>query len=129
MPRFGDLEAAIMDQVWALGGGVRVRDVLEELERSPVPAYTTVQTVMEILFRKGWLTRRKHGRVNLYTAAASREDYVARLMGEALAEAQDRPAVLVRLVEEMDPAESAELRALLEAARSHVLDPDVEGAP
>lgn len=118
-----------MDQVWALGDGVRVRDVLEGLERSPVPAYTTVQTVMDILFRKGWLTRCKHGRVNLYTAAASREDYVAQLMGEALAEAQDRPAVLVRLVEEMDPAESAELRALLEAARSHVMDPDAEGTP
>ncbi|MFC6706617.1 BlaI/MecI/CopY family transcriptional regulator [Flexivirga alba] len=72
MPRFGDLEAAIMDQVWALGDPVRVRDVLEELQRSPVPAYTTVQTVMDILFRKGWLTRRKHGRANLYAAAASR---------------------------------------------------------
>ncbi|NNG40744.1 BlaI/MecI/CopY family transcriptional regulator [Flexivirga sp. ID2601S] len=128
MPRFGDLEAAIMDQVWALGDPVRVRDVLEELQRSPVPAYTTVQTVMDILFRKGWLTRRKRGRVNLYAAAASREDYVAQLMGEALAEAKDRSAVLVRLVEEMDPAESAELRTLLEAARSDRSDPDSEGA-
>ncbi|MBB2892044.1 BlaI/MecI/CopY family transcriptional regulator [Flexivirga oryzae] len=128
MPRFGDLEAAIMDQVWALGDPVRVRDVLEELQRSPVPAYTTVQTVMDILFRKGWLTRRKRGRVNLYAAAASREDYVAQLMGEALAEAKDRSAVLVRLVGEMDPVESAELRTLLEAARSDRSDPDSEGA-
>ncbi|MFC6706616.1 hypothetical protein [Flexivirga alba] len=49
-------------------------------------------------------------------------------MGEALAEAKDRSAVLVRLVEEMDPVESAELRTLLEAARSDRSGPDSGGA-
>jgi predicted transcriptional regulator len=118
MPRFGDLEAAIMDEVWAAGVPVRAREVLERLDRNPPLAYNTVQTVMEILYRKGWLARTKQGRFNLYEAAASREDYVAGLIGEALAVAEDRPAVLVRLVEDMDPAEAAELRALLNAAKS-----------
>lgn len=118
MPRFGDLEAAIMDGVWSASAPVRVREVLEGIDRNPPLAYNTVQTVMEILYRKGWLTRTKQGRVNVYQAAATREDYVAGLMDEALAVAEDRPAVLVRLVEAMDPAEAAELRSLLGAAKS-----------
>jgi predicted transcriptional regulator len=118
MPYFGDLEAAIMDAVWASGEPVRVRDVLERLEREPEPAYTTVQTVMDILFRKGWLTRVKKGRVNLYAAAAGREDYVSGLMDEALSAAEDRTAALVKFFEGMDPEETATLRQMLGAAKS-----------
>jgi predicted transcriptional regulator len=118
MPHFGDLEAAIMDAVWAVDGDVRVRDVMERLERRPAPAYTTVQTVMDILYRKGWLTRAKAGRVNLYAAAASREDYVSGLMDEALAVTKDRTAALARFFQDMDPQESAELRRMLNSAKS-----------
>ncbi|AEW95109.1 MULTISPECIES: BlaI/MecI/CopY family transcriptional regulator [Streptomycetaceae] len=118
MPYFGDLEAAIMNAVWASDEPVRVRDVLERLDRDPGPAYTTVQTVMDILFRKGWLTRVKKGRVNLYAAAASRDDYVSGLMDEALAAAEDRTAALVRFFEGMDPEETATLRRMLGAAKS-----------
>jgi predicted transcriptional regulator len=118
VPHFGDLEAAIMDEVWAADGPVRVRAVVDSLNRERPLAYTTVQTVMDVLWRKGWLTRTKDGRFNLYAAAASREDYVAGLMDEALAVAEDRNAVLLRFVEGMDPAETAELRRLLQAAKS-----------
>jgi predicted transcriptional regulator len=118
MPRFGDLEAAIMDAVWTASGPVRVRDILEKLDRDPAPAYTTVQTVMDILFRKGWLTRAKQGRVNFYEAASSSEDYITGLMDEAMSVAQDRTAVLVKFVEGMDPAETAALRELLDAAKA-----------
>ena len=118
MPHFGDLEAAIMDEVWAADGPLRVRAVVDSLNRERPLAYTTVQTVMDVLWRKGWLTRTKDGRFNLYAAAASREDYVAGLMDEALAVADDRSAVLLRFVEGMDPAETAELRRMLQAAKS-----------
>ncbi|MCZ4121739.1 BlaI/MecI/CopY family transcriptional regulator [Streptomyces sp. H39-S7] len=118
MPHFGDLEAAIMGAVWATDGPVCVRDVLERLDREPEPAYTTVQTVMDILYRKGWMTRAKRGRINFYEAIASREDYVAGLMNEALAVADDRTAMLVKFVEGMEPHESAALRQLLNTAKT-----------
>jgi predicted transcriptional regulator len=118
VPHFGDLEAAIMDEAWAADGPVRVRAVVDSLNRERPLAYTTVQTVMDVLWRKGWLTRSKDGRFNLYAAAASREDYVAGLMDEALAVADDRAAVLLRFVESMDPAETAELRRMLTVAKS-----------
>lgn len=116
MARFGDLEAAIMDVMWASGGPVRVRDVADELNRNRPLAFNTVQTVMEILFRKGWLNRQLRGRAYWYVTVRSREDYVAGLMGEALAVARDPAATLVRLVEDLDPTEVAQLRAALDAA-------------
>lgn len=116
MARFGDLEAAIMDVVWPAEAPLRVRDVTERLQRDPPPAFNTVQTVMEILYHKGWLSRRKSGRAYLYVAAQSREDYVAALIAEALSAAADPTASLIRLVENMDPAEMAQLRAALDAA-------------
>jgi predicted transcriptional regulator len=116
MARFGDLEAAIMDVMWAAGGPLRVREVADELNRSRPLAFNTVQTVMEILFRKGWLDRQKSGRAYRYVSVRSREDYVAGLMGEALAVARDPAATLVRLVEDLEPAEIAQLRVALDAA-------------
>lgn len=116
MARFGDLEASIMDVVWATEAPVRVREVSDQLNRERPLAFNTVQTVMENLFHKGWLTRHKNGRAYWYQAARSRDDYVAQLLDEALSVAPDPAATLVRLVGAMDPAEIASLRAALDAA-------------
>jgi predicted transcriptional regulator len=116
MARFGDLEAAIMDVMWAAGGPLRVREVADELNQNRPLAFNTVQTVMEILFRKGWLDRQKDGRAYRYVTVRSREDYVAGLMSEALAAARDPAATLVRLMEDLEPDEIARLRVALDAA-------------
>ncbi|PZS37370.1 MAG: CopY family transcriptional regulator [Pseudonocardiales bacterium] len=116
MARFGDLEAAIMDVMWAAGGPVRVREVADELNQNRPLAFNTVQTVMENLFRKGWLNRHKSGRAYCYVTVRSREDYVAGLLGEALAVARDPAATLLRLVEDLEPGEIAQLRVALDAA-------------
>src|ERR1700753_2168793 len=118
MARFGDLEASIMDVVWASEAPVRVREVSDQLNRERPLAFNTVQTVMENLFHKGWLTRHKNGRAYWYEAARSRDDCVAQLLDEALSVAPDPAATLVRLVGGMDPAEIASLRAALDAAEA-----------
>ena len=41
-------------------------------------------TTMDNLHRKGWLARVKEGKAYRYTATASRDEYSARLMREAL---------------------------------------------
>ena len=116
MARFGELEAAIMDVVWAAGAPVRVREVSEQLNRDRPLAFNTVQTVMENLYRKGWLGRHKDGRAYWYEPARSRDDYAAGLLAEALAAAGDPAAVMVRLVGDLEPGEAARLRAALDAA-------------
>ena len=71
---FGELEAAIMDRVWSAGRPVLVREIHDMLGPEREPAYNTVLTVVEILFRKGWLTRERDRRAYRYQATASRED-------------------------------------------------------
>ena len=116
MARFGDLEAAIMDVVWAAGAPVRVRDVCDRLNRDRALAFNTVQTVMENLYRKGWLGRRKDGRAYWYESVQSRDDYAAGLLAEALSASGDPAGTLVRLVGKLEPGEAVRLRAALDAA-------------
>ena len=62
--RFGPLEAAVMEAVWAAGGPVSVREVMGRLNngRAEPLAYTTVMTVMSRLAEKGALARSPAGR-------------------------------------------------------------------
>ncbi len=115
MPKFGDLENAIMGEVWQADGPLLVRELLERLGRGG--AYNTVHTVTEILYRKGWLTKERDGRAFRYGPAASREEYIAGLVREALSFTDDRAAALVGFVEGMQPEEAEELHRLLSAAR------------
>jgi predicted transcriptional regulator len=56
---FGELESAIMDVVWASDRAYLVREVRERLSYNRPLAYTTVMTVMNILYGKGVLCREK----------------------------------------------------------------------
>ncbi len=60
------LEWEIMTVVWKLGGRPSVRDVLNYAYPEGEKAYTTVQTIMNILVDKGYLKRKKTGMVNFY---------------------------------------------------------------
>ena len=113
MHGFGDLEAVIMHRVWDHGRPVTVRELFDELQQERVIAYTTVMTTMDTLHRKGWLTRVKEGKAYRYTATASREEYSARLMREALDDGGDTQAVLSHFVAQMDGEESEVLRAVV----------------
>lgn len=117
MHSFGELEAAIMDVIWSAEKPLTVREVLEQLHRDREPAYTTVQTVMDILHRKGWLDRAKDGRAYRYEASESRADYTAGLLSQVLASTPDRKAALLRMVETMDAAEITSLREALASAK------------
>jgi predicted transcriptional regulator len=110
---FGDLEAVIMQLVWDRGGAVTVRELFDEMRQERAIAYTTVMSTMDNLHRKGWLNRVKDGKAYRYTATASREEYSARLMREALAGGGDTEAVLIHFVAQMDGEESEVLRAIV----------------
>ena len=110
MRGFGELESVIMHRVWDHGGPVTVRELFDQLQQERVIAYTTVMTTMDNLHRKGWLARVKEGKAYRYTATASREEYSARLMREALDGGGDTQAVLSHFVAQMDGEESELLR-------------------
>ncbi len=114
MRSFGELEARIMQVVWRRGAPSTVHQILEELEVDREVAYTTAITVIERLRTKGWLDRHREGRSYRYRATRSEGDYAASLMGQALDEASDRTAALIRFSDQLSPAEIAALRTALD---------------
>ena len=59
MKPLGELEAVVMERLWTTSAPVTVRDVQDELAPARPLAYTTVMTVMDHLFSKGYVTREK----------------------------------------------------------------------
>ncbi|MET9606646.1 BlaI/MecI/CopY family transcriptional regulator [Streptomyces sp. NPDC006512] len=115
--RLGELEAEIMDRVWQWERPASVREIVDDINRGRKVAYTTVMTVADILYRKGWLSREKSGRAWIYQAVRSREEYTAALMQDALGDSQDRRATLLRFVERMSHEDVEALDDALRAAR------------
>src|SRR5258705_2862958 len=89
MRRFGELEAVIMDRLWEWGRPVLVREMVGALHDDRPLAYTTVMTVMENLYRKGWLRRERDGRGLRYEPTRSPSSFTAALMNDALATRPD----------------------------------------
>lgn len=114
---FGDLEAVIMDRLWAAGGSGTVRDVLEPLQADREIAYTTVLSTMDNLYRKGHLTREREGKAHRYRTALTHAEHTAGLMHHALSAGPDSEAVLTHFVGEMSANELTRLQQVL--ARRH----------
>ncbi|WP_409331996.1 BlaI/MecI/CopY family transcriptional regulator [Trujillonella humicola] len=117
MRPFGDLEAAIMRDLWERGQPATVREVLASLNGSRTLAYTTVMTVMDNLHRKGQVSREMSGRAWLYRPVRTKAEHAALLLQDVLEEAGDRQEVLMHFVADLDSASVAQLRSAVEAAR------------
>lgn len=70
-----------MEIVWA-SDPLTVREVVQRIEGRP--AYTTVMTTLDRLFRKKLLKRTKDGTAYVYRAAMSRDDYHRAVVEEAV---------------------------------------------
>lgn len=103
-----------MDRLWSWARPATVREIVDDLNLVRPVAYTTVNTVADILFRKGFLCRTKEGRAWVYAPVRSREAYTAEVMREVLGEAPDARAALALFVGGMDPQQAAALREVLD---------------
>ena len=116
--RLAEVEWEVMDGVWRFDRQVTVRDVVNHLYPNGEKAYTTVQTIMNILAEKGVLDREKIGPVNVYRPAVTRGD-VARAETRTLVSRMFEGsfgALATYLVDsgELSREELDELRALIE---------------
>src|ERR1700719_4388109 len=116
MRRFGGVEAVDIDRLWEWGRPALVREVVDALHDDRALAYTTVMTVMENLYRKGWLRREREGRAWCYEPTGCRSSYTAALMNDALATSPDRRTALAHFALQMSPHDAALLREALEQA-------------
>ena len=79
------LELQIMQVLWSQGPG-NVLHVQQSLSPSNDLAYNTVQTMLNILHRKGRVRRKLKGRSYVYRPVASRE----KVLGQAVRDLVDR---------------------------------------
>ncbi|MEV4149335.1 BlaI/MecI/CopY family transcriptional regulator [Amycolatopsis sp. NPDC049691] len=109
----GELEASVMDVLWDAAEPLRVRQVLDELNRHRNLAYTTVLTVLDNLHRKGRVTRELENRAYRYRPVTTRAEATARSLREVLDSVDDRESVLLHFVSTVTEEESDVLRRAL----------------
>ena len=82
----GDLEAEIMDLIWArpVGQGTTVREVFEVLYERRRLAYTTVMNTMTRLARKHMLRAEKADQAYVYFPNFTQEEFIARFVSRIL---------------------------------------------
>ncbi len=72
------LEKEIMDLVWG-GGGTTVGQIHKGISNQKL-AYTTVATILQRLYNKGLLERKREGRAHVYLAKVSKKSYSKQLI-------------------------------------------------
>lgn len=97
-PQLGELEQQVMDLLWD-SSPRSVRDLMEALPHNP--AYTTIATVMQNLKTKQMVEPQRQGRLVFYVPQLTREEYVGRLMHQALDNSHDKAASILHFVQDM----------------------------
>jgi BlaI family transcriptional regulator, penicillinase repressor len=115
------LERRMMRVLWA-GGAGNVQKVMQGLTGEPKLAYTTVQTTLNVLQRKGKVERKLVGRAYEYSAIVSQEAADSHAIRDVLQKVfrgsvDDLLLSLVRS-KQLDAKKLAELQAKLEAGES-----------
>ena len=115
-----DAELSVLKRLWEHGPGTprTLRDALAD-EGSDW-AYTTVQTLLHRLLKKGYVTRKRQGAAQLYTAACEQDELLRRHLddlAERVCDGEAAPLVL-SLVEgkRFSKAELRRLREMLDEA-------------
>lgn len=108
----GALEHDIMTVLWAHGRPLQPGEIKELLHTEL--AYTSVATVLGRLHAKGLVGRHEAGRAFAYQALVNESALAARRIGDVLAAASDRRAVLAGFVGSLSKRDTKALRALLE---------------
>ena len=120
-PIVGELQAQIMAALWRLEAGT-VEQVRAALPPRYQGAYTTVQTVLNRLAERGFLTRKRAGQAIVYKPKLSEAQYLSRTIQHTLASASPdaRQAALAQLIHGLQDSERADLQRLtneIDAAR------------
>ena len=114
-----DGELRLMRVLWRQGPST-VAAIVEAVNNASPPAYNTVQTMMRILERKGFVSHRKNGRAFVFEALVDE----SRAQKSAIRHVLDRffdnsPGTLVLSLLEHEDVPDAEVRQLRELIQRH----------
>ncbi|MEU5883291.1 BlaI/MecI/CopY family transcriptional regulator [Spirillospora sp. NPDC047279] len=109
--QLGKREAEVLASLAAANGFIAVSALRDRLDGDP--AYTTVNTILTRLFRKGLVERTLCGRHYEYKLAVNESKLVADRMHEHLRYAHDPSDALGAFVQNLSVAEAKALREIL----------------
>ncbi|MCA9187788.1 MAG: BlaI/MecI/CopY family transcriptional regulator [Pirellulaceae bacterium] len=109
-------ELEVLQILWD-HGPLTVREVMGHQQGDR--GYTTVMSLLQVMYEKGLLSRKAEGRAFRYSAKAQREKTLRRIIGDLLGRAfsGSSSALVVQLLEQAHPDEKelSAIRAAIEA--------------
>ena len=120
----GELETQIMRVLWNSEAPLSAKDIQAQFDAAasdgdPVPAYTTLVTVLGRLEKKGAVQREAASpRKVRYTASRSQEEQASSTMLAALDRVADREVALMQFAGNLDQDDLDLLRRALDGARA-----------
>lgn len=109
----GELESAVLRELWASDVPLSAKDLQSNFTQ-PIPALTTLLTVLDRLVGKGTVVRTAApGRGSVFAASTSEASHAAGAMVTALLSSSDRSAALTRFAGHLGECEVEALRKAL----------------
>lgn len=118
--RLGPLQQDVLDYVWD-SGTCTVRQCLEQLNDSGTKqyAYTTIQTVFDILHKKGLVSRRRYKNAYQYTARQTKSSYLSNKLAELISLfGKAASPVASSLVDALEDTDAAEIESLIKELKN-----------
>ncbi len=116
---FGELEEKVMDILWTKGNAT-VKEINEELSKKGEKyAYTTIMTILDRLYKKGVLDRKKEGKGYRYVPKLSKEQFEEMVTEKVISEiVKANPSTAVAafggIIDELNEEEIKKLKEIID---------------
>ncbi len=113
--RKGELEQLVLAALWASTEPLAANDVRDSFDE-PIPAVTTIITVLERLRSKGLVERTKAGTDSFrYSTTSDQSTLIADSMANALASSTNKSLALMNFTGQLSDEDRETLRLMLDA--------------
>ena len=119
-------ELEVLHHLWEHGPST-VRQVMNQLEGKRQRGYTSVMSLLNVMYEKGFLKRQPHGRAFLYSARADQSRTLKGMVGDLLGRAFDgsTSSLVTHLLAQAKPSEE-EIRLIREAIEDYETNHEAE---
>jgi len=118
----GELEKLVLQHIWDTGP-VDAKQAFAHFEKNRGGTLNTIQSTLDRLFKKGLLSREKHGHAYIYKAAINRNAFIGQLINNITNDfgaTKENPllAAFSSLSSDLDNEQLDELERLIEEKRA-----------
>ena len=109
-------EMDLLKIMWEIGEA-KVRDIHEALCPDGECAFTTVQTLLRIMLKKGFVKKRSQGRTDFYKPVYTEENATSRFLDKVFNGSMDKFVLSMLSAEDVSTEEMKKLEKLIAKAR------------